>query len=135
MNRASKYNAKTQIIDGVKFGSTTEANRFCILKLMQKAGEISGLAPHPKFSLIVNGKLVGHFTADSSYFKRGEHFVEEVKGYRVRDYALRSKLFRALNPDIEFVEIGGKAKRASKPNWIQRRNLEKPRTTKGGHEG
>lgn len=127
----NKYKAKSQTIDGIKFGSIVEANRYCILKLMQKSGEISGLTPHPRFSLIVNGTLVGHYTADASYFlqtrveKRtvSTRVVEEVKGYRVRDYALRVNLFRTLFPDIEFVEIGTPKKRrkAKLGDWIPRK--------------
>lgn len=104
----NRYKAKPQTIDGVRFASTREANRFCILKLMQKAGEISGLTPHPRFSLVVNGVLIGHYTADASYFQNGKQVAEEVKSSGTRKeaaYRFRVKVFQALNPGIVFREV------------------------------
>ena len=55
------FNRKTEI-DGIKFDSNKEANRYCELFLMQKAGLISDLRRQVRFELIPNqymdGKLI-----------------------------------------------------------------------------
>jgi hypothetical protein len=103
----SKYRAIKTEVDGIVFASKKEATRYGELRLLQRAGKIEGLTCQPKYELIVNGKKVGRYTADFSYFDRDirKMVAEEVKGYRVRDYALRRNVFRALNPDIEHREI------------------------------
>jgi hypothetical protein len=104
---ASKYRAVKTEVDGIVFSSKKEAKRYGELRLLQRAGRIEGLTCQPKYELVVNGKKVGRYTGDFSYFDRDvkKIVVEEIKGYVVRDYPLRAKLFRALNPDIEHREI------------------------------
>ena len=58
----NKYRNKKVIYDGLKFDSQREADRYCELKLLQRAGKIKNLACQVPFSLIppqygdVNGK-------------------------------------------------------------------------------
>ena len=47
----NKYNAVTTTIDGIKFASGAEAQRYCELKLLEKAGEIYDLEVHPRIQL------------------------------------------------------------------------------------
>lgn len=100
--RGSKYGAKRT--DG--FASKKEAQRFSELSLELLAGRISELETQPRYELVVNGQKIGRYTADFRYkdTASGKLIVEEVKGYRVRDYVLRVKLFRALFPELEFIE-------------------------------
>lgn len=109
-----KYGAvKTVASDGKTFPSKKEAARYEELRLLQLAHKIHGLECHPKFDLLVNGKMVGRYTADFQYLEtvdasgapQLQFVVEEVKGYRVRDYALRKALFKALFPDVIHREI------------------------------
>lgn len=110
MNRRSpnKFSAVRTVVDGIKFDSKMEARRYSELKLLERAGVIKGLRPHPRFALLVNHELIGHYTPDSSYIEGKTYTVEDVKSRptRTTDYVLRSKLFRALYPHIRFVEIG-----------------------------
>lgn len=107
-SQRNKYGAKPQVIDGIRFASKREANRFLLLRLSQRQGLITGLVPHPQFPLIVNGRHVAYYTADSTYYRDGKKVVEDVKSpstARNEAYRLRSKLFQALYPDIIFVEV------------------------------
>ena len=52
----SKYHNKKVMIDGIKFDSKKEANRYQELKLMQRAGIISDLQRQVKYVLIPSQK-------------------------------------------------------------------------------
>ena len=93
----SKYGNRRVSVGSLSFASQKEARRYRELDLFQKAGEISDLALQPRFPLKVNGQLVCTYVADFSYREKdGELVVEDAKGYRTREYILKSKLFEAL---------------------------------------
>lgn len=87
-------------IDGITFDSKKEANRYCELKLLEKAGEITHLQRQVKYELIpaqrLDGKVVEravHYIADFVYKdKDGELIVEDTKGFRTADYIIKRKL-------------------------------------------
>ena len=59
----SKYNSKKTVVDGQKFDSKKEANRYQELVLLEKAGVIKNLSRQVKFVLIPsqrdeNGKVI-----------------------------------------------------------------------------
>lgn len=109
----SKYRAVRTIVDGIEFASKKEAKRYSELRLLERAGLITGLKLQPAFELIVNGTKVGRYTPDfqytelkkANYSAPAKNIVEDVKGYIVRDYPLRKKLFCALYPEIAHREI------------------------------
>lgn len=86
----SKYKNRKITIDGITFDSKKEYNRYCELKLLERAGEISNLQRQVKFTLIpaqyYNGKCIRatSYIADFTYFDYGtnELVVEDVKGYK-----------------------------------------------------
>ena len=49
----NKYNARKVVVDGIRFDSKAEANRYSQLALLQKRGQISGLELQPRFYLWV----------------------------------------------------------------------------------
>ena len=79
-------------IDGIAFASKREMNRYLVLKLREKQGEISRLELQPKFPVFINGVLVCTYTGDFQFFENGEIVIEDVKSsgtakdeaYRVR---------------------------------------------------
>jgi hypothetical protein len=101
--KRSKYGAKKTEVDGIKFASRREAARYGTLKLMERAGEIRDLVLQPKYPLSVNGRIVFRYTADFSYRYQtplGEHdavVVEDVKGFKTREYIVVSRLFHAIH--------------------------------------
>ena len=94
-----KYGNKKVIVDGIAFDSKKEANRWCELKLMEKAGIISDLERQVEYELIpsqrINGKVVERacaYIADFRYKQNGEVIVEDTKGFRTADYIVKRKL-------------------------------------------
>ena len=103
-----KYNAKKQIYKGKKFDSKKELQRFIILEKMEMQRLIYNLEIHPRYPLMVNGKKIGHYTADFRYkTRKGDVVVEDVKSKitRTRDYILRKKILATYNPPIIIQEI------------------------------
>lgn len=95
--RANKYGAKRKVIDGITFDSIMEAERYKVLKLRERAGEITDLAVHSPFPLMVDGQLIATYVADFDYLERHGGawlaVVEDVKGHPTREYRLKKKLF------------------------------------------
>lgn len=97
----SKYNSKKTVVDGQKFDSKKEANRYQELLLLEKAGVIKNLSRQVKFVLIPsqrdeNGKVIERecsYKADFVYYEEeGETIVEDVKGFRTKEYIIKRKL-------------------------------------------
>jgi hypothetical protein len=96
----TKYHNQPVVIDGIRFDSKLEARRWQELKLMEAAGEIATVHPHPRYDLRVDGVLVGHYTADSlQVMPSGRIVVEDVKSGPTITTAcrLRLKLMKACH--------------------------------------
>ncbi len=104
----TKLNNKSIVIDGIEFQSTKEGNRYCELKLLQRAGKISDLELQKRYELIPAqyetvetgeyykvGAKKGQpktkqvcieqsvvYIADFVYTENGQTVVEDVKGFR-----------------------------------------------------
>lgn len=106
-----KYGNKKIIRDGMTFDSAKEYRRYCELKLLERAGEITGLQMQVKFVLIPSqrepdiigvrggtkkGKLIEKecaYYADFVYTdKNGLRVVEDTKGMRTTEYIIKRKL-------------------------------------------
>lgn len=95
--RPAKYGNKRVEIDGHKFASKKEGRRYTELRLLERAGEISGLKLQPRFPLRVFGKLICTYVADFQYLEKdGRVVVEDAKGFRTREYINKAKLFEAV---------------------------------------
>lgn len=106
----SKYHARRTEVDGIVFDSAGEARRWQDLCLLQKAGEIRDLERQVKFKLEVNGVKIATYIADFVYHDcvTGQAVIEDFKGYRTRDFAIKKKLMFALH-HIVLLETGGKS--------------------------
>ena len=104
----TKLNNQKTVIDGIEFDSKKEGNRYCELKLLQRAGQISNLEYQKRYELIpaqyetvATGEYykVGDkkgqpktkqvcveqsvvYIADFVYQENGQTVVEDVKGFR-----------------------------------------------------
>lgn len=118
-----KYHAQAITIDGIKFASKAEGRRYSDLKLLERAGEISGLELQPEYPLVIprmiDGKLTNvpvrirsakrpngtrtKYTADFRYqdTRTGRQVVEDVKGFDTT----ASRLRRAVVECIYGIEI------------------------------
>ena len=111
MKKPGKYKAQKTKRGKLTFDSRKEAERYDVLMLLQKAGEIRGLKLQVRYCLqeaytTVEGERVKSidYIADFVYERRtapdnyGQRYwlpvVEDVKGMRTRDYAMKAKLFR-----------------------------------------
>lgn len=104
----NKYRNIKTVIDGIRFDSKREAERYSELKLMEKANMISGLQLQPVFELQAkfkhNGKTERAITyiADFQYVQNGKTVVEDVKGMKTDVFNIKRKLFLYKYPDIDF---------------------------------
>ena len=109
-----KYHSKKTTVDGITFDSKHEAYRYCELELLLKSGKIKDLELQKEFELIPaqyefveNGvdrkgqpkrkkvcvERAVRYKADFCYFNEdGEYMVEDVKGFRTKEYAIKKKL-------------------------------------------
>ena len=92
----SKYGNKKVELDGYKFDSIKEKNRYVELMLMQKVGEISALEVHLSFDLPVNSVLIAKYVSDFTYYREGNYCVEDAKGFKTPVYRLKKKLMKAI---------------------------------------
>lgn len=109
MNK-SKYGNKKYEVDGIKFDSKREANRYRELKVFEKAKLIKDLKLQVPFELIPkqpllkpfllkNGKTKRHFSsisyvADFTYIDcdTGDYVVEDAKGFETDVFKLKEKM-------------------------------------------
>jgi hypothetical protein len=103
-DRRHKYGAKPVTIDGIRFASTKEANRYSELILLNRAGHIRQLELQPEFEHHVDGKLMFTYRADFAYFEGEKRVVEDVKGFKTPVYRLKKRIVEAAY-HIEIREI------------------------------
>ncbi len=95
-------------VDGIRFASQAEENRYHELKALEKAGAICALRTQPRYALEVRGVLICTYVADFVYFEEvagGVAVVEDVKGVLTDVYKLKKKLMKAIY-GIEIRETG-----------------------------
>jgi hypothetical protein len=111
--KKNKYGNQKVVVDGYKFDSKKEANRYFELKILQLAGEITDLKMQEPFLLEVEGKKVAKYIADFVYLRKGQNqfnrailsndgllVVEDVKSSATRKlstYRLKKKLMFAIH--------------------------------------
>lgn len=95
----NKYHNRKITRDGETFDSMKEYRRFCELRLLERAGQVTDLRRQVKFELIpaqrVDGKVVERacgYVADFVYTENGQQVVEDAKGMRTQEYRLKRKL-------------------------------------------
>lgn len=92
----NKYGAKKITApDGSVFDSKKEFHRWCELRLLERAGKISGLRRQISYELIPKqkGERACSYIADFVYFNEvGDLVVEDCKGYRTDAYKIKKKL-------------------------------------------
>lgn len=96
-----KYHNRKTVVNGHTFDSKKEANRYSELLLLERAGAIHDLRTQVKYVLIPSqrsketGKVIERecsYKADFVYTEGGETVVEDVKGYRTKEYIIKRKL-------------------------------------------
>lgn len=113
--RSNKYGSRKVAVDGITFDSKKEAQRYCELRLLEKAGQITNLQRQVKFELIPTqreestevykagpkkglpkpGAVIENptfYIADFVYMENGKKVVEDAKGYKTPEYKIKKKL-------------------------------------------
>lgn len=114
-----KYHNKKTVLDGIKFDSKLEAERYEQLKILERAGVIRGLELQPSFELIPSFKKNGRtwrravYKADFRYIlcEDDRIIIEDVKGSTamITDvFRLKQKLFEYLYPELAISIITSK---------------------------
>ena len=91
----NKYGAKKVTApDGSVFDSRKEYNRWCNLRLLERAGRISELKRQVSYELIPKqvGERACSYVADFVYIENGKTVVEDCKGFRTEGYKIKRKL-------------------------------------------
>ena len=109
-NRPNKYNNRKTTVDGIKFDSIREAERYQELKLLEEAGEISHLELQPVVVLqdkfIYQGKTIRAITyrGDFAYFDRrvNRGVIEDVK---TDVFKIKKKMFKKKYGDLYDLRI------------------------------
>ena len=108
----SKYGNRKTEIDGIVFDSLAESKRYADLKLLQAAGEISGLKVHPKYILQeafdhhgIHERAITYEGDFEYYSSEGIIVCEDVKGVQTESFKIKRKLFVKKYPYICFVII------------------------------
>lgn len=111
----SKYHNEPVAVDGVRYDSRNEARRHAFLKLMEKAGEISNLRYHVKYTLFPKGTVEIRrlpdgtemelkrydrehwYEADFVYVtKDGKEIVEDFKGFETDTFKEKRDILKKL---------------------------------------
>lgn len=91
----NKFKNEKITFDGFTFDSKKEYYRYCDLKLLERAGQISDIQRQVKFELIPKqpGERAVNYYADFVYRdKAGNQIVEDTKGVRTKEYIIKRKL-------------------------------------------
>lgn len=110
-----KYRNKKVYTSKGTFDSKREYQRYLELKLLEKAGEIKNLQTQVEYVLIPSQKrqfamkngrkteMCIKYKADFVYTKNGQICVEDVKGYKTKEYVMKRKLMLFIH-GIEVIE-------------------------------
>lgn len=97
VTRGNKFGAKAIVIDGIRFASQREGQRYATLKLLIKSGDYRDLRLQPRYPLMVDTTKVADYVADFEYVdcQTGETITEDVKGVETYVFKLKRKHFEA----------------------------------------
>lgn len=96
-----KYGNRKVELDGEKFDSIAERDRWASLRLMERAGEIQSLRRQVRFPLSgADGTRVCDYIADFVYRRDGVVVIEDVKGVVTDAFRIKAKLMAAQGTPV-----------------------------------
>lgn len=89
-----KYGNKKVTVQGIKFDSKWESERYLYIKSLELAGRVRNLELQVRFALEVNGQKICTYIADFRYEKENangdwETIVEDAKGVETPEFKLK----------------------------------------------
>jgi hypothetical protein len=110
--KRGKYGNKKVEIDGRKFDSVSEADRWSQLRIRERIGEIIELECQPAFPIVVNDQKIATYKGDFRYrvVSTNAVVVEDVKVEATKTplYRIKKKLVEAIH-GVVIVEIEGRS--------------------------
>ena len=97
--KRSKYGSKRTMVDGVLFDSKAEGAYYSMLKMREKAGEVSAVELQRPFPILgPKGELICTYKADFCFWdhKADRFRVVDVKGVETSVFKLKRKMMRIL---------------------------------------
>jgi hypothetical protein len=100
-----KYGARSVVIDGIRFPSKREGERWLALRLRVVLGEIADLERQVSYQLAPSVRIQGEkrarpalrFTADFRYIEGGQTVVEDAKGFADTAFRIRQHLMKSVH--------------------------------------
>lgn len=104
--KKSKYKNSKVVVDGEKFDSKRECQRWHELRLQEKAGVIRDLRRQVKYELIPKNdtERAVNYIADFEYIRDNKLVVEDAKGIKTPEYIIKRKLMLWIH-GIKIVEV------------------------------
>ncbi len=99
--KKNKYGSRSVTVDGIKFPSQREANRYCELKLLQRDGQVIYFLMQVPFLLDGGVKYLLDFMI---FWTSGKVTHEDTKGCKTQVYILKKKQVEARYP-IKIKEV------------------------------
>lgn len=102
--KVNKYSSKKVWIDGICFDSQAEANYYCQLKLLLRAGVIDGFCRQARFVITEgkNGERGTEYVTDFVIFYPNKTYrIVDVKGMETPAFKLKVKSFREKYPKLK----------------------------------
>jgi hypothetical protein len=101
----TKYKAVKTTLNGIKFDSKAESQRYAKLTALEKAGKITRLTLQPTYVLAPSVKFAGaarakpalRYKADFFYVENGFHVVEDVKGMQTPAFKIKRHLMMSVH--------------------------------------
>ena len=110
-----KYRSRKTTVNGITFASKLEAERYQQLRLLERAGEISGLQLQTEFQILKGwvhpetGEKIRsrYYVADFVYIEESTNkmVVEDTKGVETAEFRLKWAMVKSLYPQYDFREI------------------------------
>lgn len=107
MRGVRKYRNQPVVVDGIKFDSKREADRWAKLLLLQRGGIISQLERQVSFQLAPGVKLADEkrarpalrYVADFRYYSPGASafIVEDAKGHQTEVFRIKRHLMKSVH--------------------------------------
>lgn len=102
--KRSKYNARKVRVDGIGFDSQAEADYYCRLKLLLRAGKIDGFCRQARFVVTEgrNGEKGTEYVTDFVIFYPDKTYrIVDVKGVKTDVFKLKVKCMREKYPRLQ----------------------------------
>lgn len=99
-------------VDGIRFDSKRESERYLELLLLERAGAIRRIKVHKRYKLIIRdvpiltetGRVM-QYECDFEYLdlETGETIIEDVKGHKTDTYKVKKAIMQAMGLKIQEV--------------------------------